>query len=283
MTEQSLAPLGGIYNALLKKNLEVDGRFMCVNDDGEITDSIGACGHIVDAQSPEFLEWAEKERPDLLGKLHLVSCTCDQTVERIDDDLTKRKARLVQQANLPRRLNDPVGGRTFINFQTVKGIEAMVSRCKQFADLIGPPHLVISGRTGIGKTHLLEAVCRQMLDNNITVHYTSAKGLLDRLRSSIPQGETYQLQEYYKKDVQLLALDEIGTEHTTDYGADALLDIVNERYADGSRTIYATNANSPEEIAAKWGARLASRLFDRSSDVVHVEFSNAQDFRLVGG
>ena len=279
-----------VWRKILTQDTVVADRFLCATEAIEITQSKGGCGFIIDPYSSDFEEWAAEARPDLLNGRKMIRCKCDVEDERLEDELKKRKRLVVAQSNLPRRM-DQIGPRTFANFQSVPGMEDMVARCKQFADGVGAPFLVLSGRTGVGKTHLLEAVCRYMLDTNHSVGYSTAKGIVDTLRSAVGRRQSRDIYDLvdtaedertFFSTVGILAVDELGTDSSTSWAIEEITSITDKRYSDGSRTIFATNAKTPDELARNWGTRLASRIFDRTTGIVEVVWTTSNDYRLGG-
>ena len=81
-----------------------------------------------------------------------------------------------------------------------------------------------------------------------------------------------------------LVLDDLGKERTTDFGLDALYDIVDYRYRNELQTIITTNAKTIEELAG-WGNEeyttpMVSRVMERGA---WVTISNALDYRVKQG
>ncbi len=240
----------------------------------------GAGGGLRADRIASFVEWAKEHRPALANGsaagLSPYMCGMDQAV-------LQREAQDQQNliaAHLPIR-NDPVGPRTFDNFKPTTDTREMFGAVVALSKGAGPRHLLLSGITGAGKSHMLEALCRTVLTAGHSVYYTNALDLLDRLRAAVGSGEGVTELMDFLRSVHLLALDEIGVDsNVTPWGVDYLTDIVDHRYADGSYMIAATNGTTPDQLAEKWGHRLASRLFDRSSGIVRVIWCVAEDYRL---
>ncbi|MDR2909403.1 MAG: ATP-binding protein, partial [Oscillospiraceae bacterium] len=120
--------------------------------------------------------------------------------------------------------------------------------------------LLLLGRTGLGKTHLSVAMARAVAMAGYGVVYSSAQRMMDALEaekfSRDPKAEG-------AADIflncDLLALDDLGTEFSTQFTAAALFNVINTRLTEGRPTVVNTNLE-PVEIEAKYSQRMVSRL-----------------------
>ena len=205
-----------------------------------------------------------------------------------------RGARLRAAANLPheRRPDSSEDGdyepRTFANLRTPRSagddFAAVVNAARRFAEGEGEHILTFTGVYGSGKSHIVEAVCRRLLERMVSVRYEFVPDLLDRIRATYrPDAEeqTSDVLAQYR-DVEVLALDDLGAHNSTAWARTQIVSLVDSRYRTGGRLIVATNLLSPAAMAKDMGeGRVASRLFERSSTVC-VAWVNAGDYRLEG-
>lgn len=139
-------------------------------------------------------------------------------------------------------------------------------------------NLVLSGTTGTGKTYLSECAADYLLNNGKTVLYVSAPVMFDRIvKEKFGEGEEGFVELLYSVD--LLIIDDLGTESRTDSKLAEFLNIINVR---GNRdkttpckTIISTNI-PVSAISEYYDERLASRLLGKS---VLIKFSGP-DLRL---
>lgn len=131
--------------------------------------------------------------------------------------------------------------------------------------------IVLRGNTGCGKTHLAIAIARQIPTEPIKMRggwdvapgsvFTTAPELLLKIRSAFrddaKQSEE-QLIEYYS-GCELLILDDLGSEKTSEFAITTLYIILDRRIRENLKTIITTNLLQ-SEIEATFGARIASRL-----------------------
>jgi DNA replication protein DnaC len=167
---------------------------------------------------------------------------------------------------------------TFTNFTARQGTEEALEAALDFTVGNSEPLLVFIGPPGSGKTHLLEAIGRQFLDQGrTTVRYELVAHLLDRIRRSYNVGEESHVMEVcYGADV--LLLDDLGLEKPSDWVREQITALVDERWRNNRLLVVGTN-ESHITIEEKLGPRLASRLFDRSSGKAKVVYLVTGDYR----
>ncbi len=126
--------------------------------------------------------------------------------------------------------------------------------------------LLLRGKPGSGKTHVAVGILKEVIRRGYSAHYANFNDLLSRIRdsyregSSQTEGELLSLVDY----VDLLVLDDVGAEVTTDWVRDRLYLIINRRYENAKATIITTNCNE-EELEERIGMRTASRLYEMCS------------------
>lgn len=120
------------------------------------------------------------------------------------------------------------------------------------------------GSTGTGKTFLVSCMAHEYLERDKTVVFLTAFSFVSRLLAY----HTAKLTD--KNEIMLplidcdaLIIDDLGTESifrnvTVEY----LYSVINERQIRGKSTIITSNL-SIDEIAVRYGERIASRLFDK--------------------
>jgi DNA replication protein DnaC len=120
-------------------------------------------------------------------------------------------------------------------------------------------NLILLGNVGVGKTWAALALARAALPH-MSVRFVSVPALLESLR---PDGGGHL--GWYTR-VGLLVLDDLGAERLTDWSAEQLYQIVNERWAH-ERPIIATSNLNPAQVAAAVGARTWDRLRDGATAI----------------
>jgi len=185
--------------------------------------------------------------------------------------------RLLRYSELPHE-NAP---RTFENFEYRSATVAALEAAQKFADgECGYNILVLTGFFGSGKSHLLEAIGRQTVAQGVKVKYTLVADMLDRFRDSYDAEADTQFREIYAgyEKAELLLLDDLGAERPTEWAAEKLTRLIDDRYRNGKRLAVATNLGHKAMIA-KLGERIADRLFDSRTGVVKTVIITAPSYR----
>ena len=202
------------------------------------------------------LDHAGGNRSVLLG----ADCRCPQTRESED-----QRSRM--QSGLP---NHPDRTRSFTNFLTRGSDVLQEARQKALSLTENPsiPVLVLCGRAGIGKSHLLEAACWEALNIGHSARYEMSSRIMDNLRSvySSNSDETMAWRMNWYGRQWLLAIDDLGLESGTDFVQERLTMILEDRIQKRMRTIISTNLTK-DEVEDRYGARLASRMFSYNDSV----------------
>ncbi len=123
----------------------------------------------------------------------------------------------------------------------------------------------IMGDVGTGKTALAMLISKAAIAAGRTVAIYSLPRLLSLIRDSM-EGEDG-LVGFLDRlaAVDLLHIDDVGAEHTTDWVIEQLYCIVNARY-EAERSIVMTTNLDPTELAEQIGQRTVSRLVEMCGD-----------------
>ncbi|MBR5227107.1 MAG: ATP-binding protein [Clostridia bacterium] len=122
--------------------------------------------------------------------------------------------------------------------------------------------LLLIGNTGTGKTFMSNAIADRVISKGYTVLYQTAPVLMDMmLDSKIRGNKEEELRGKYEQifDVDLLIIDDLGTETLNSMKFTELFNIINTRLLKNKKTIISTNLVLPE-LAEQYDARVMSRL-----------------------
>jgi DNA replication protein DnaC len=151
----------------------------------------------------------------------------------------------------------------------------VLDTCIDFAQNFGTgANLLLTGGTGLGKTHLSSAIAQKVIDKGYTVVYESAQTVFDSYESVRFGRGNDNTDKYITCD--LLIIDDLGTEFSTQYTAAVLYQLVNQRLVNGKSLILSTNLGG-KELLKRYGDRIYSRLLGSFDTCVF----SGNDVRLI--
>ncbi|NLO84614.1 MAG: ATP-binding protein [Clostridiales bacterium] len=122
--------------------------------------------------------------------------------------------------------------------------------------------LLLIGKSGLGKTFLLQAIARRVVQRGYMPVYTSAYRMFELTRRAYMENNSAIMQELM--NAELLLLDDLGTEPLmNNVTVTQLFNLLNERQLAGRHTVISTNL-SFNEIAARYTERISSRFLDQT-------------------
>ena len=125
-------------------------------------------------------------------------------------------------------------------------------------------NLIFTGNTGVGKTFLTNCIANEILKLGKTVLYQTAPVMFDEINDAKFGKETARFDLYENiLNVDLLIIDDLGTEKITDTKITELFTIINTRLLNQNhkitKTIISTNLNV-DELFKTYTTRIGSRL-----------------------
>jgi DNA replication protein DnaC len=143
--------------------------------------------------------------------------------------------------------------------------------------------LCLGGSPGRGKTHLCLALAIRLMRERRDVYFTRPGDVLNKIMALKMNNHVDNINDYQKllerlKSVEILFLDDLGTENLTDPKKEVIFEILDERTKrkDSARTFITTNLSWPE-LNEKYHPRFTSRI----EEVCSVEIVKGEDFRSV--
>ena len=122
----------------------------------------------------------------------------------------------------------------------------------------------IFGASGLGKTHLAIGLLKKRMERGRTGLFVVVPELMESLRRCLREnGDDFEiLQALY--NVDCLVLDDLGAEKATEWVAERLYLVINQRYLSNSMTIITSNCTLQEvkERLGEQGKRITSRVLE---------------------
>jgi len=151
-------------------------------------------------------------------------------------------------------------------YQTMRTI---LELCQDYADSFGAAastvsNLLFRGETGLGKTFLSASIAKVVSEKGFSVVYDTTVSVMEAFelqkfgRGSDNADEVASRVRRYM-DCDLLILDDLGTEMTTNFTHSALYALLNGRLLNGGKTIVTTNLTE-DELRRRYSPQVVSRL-----------------------
>lgn len=156
-----------------------------------------------------------------------------------------------------------------LNISPRKNILSIKNKCLEFIECFDNPNyknLLFTGNTGSGKTFMTNCIAKEILNKGYSVLYQTAPVLLETLiDNKFNKYKNSEQDLFYKSvlDVDLLIIDDLGTEYINSMKLSELFSILNTRLLNlnskCTKTIISTNLNM-NEILKKYEERICSRI-----------------------
>ena len=157
-------------------------------------------------------------------------------------------------------------------------LEKIYNFCRDYAEKFGDMNdsMLMEGGTGLGKTHLSLAIARRVIERGYGVIYCSAPNILAVLEKEHFSRDSSRPTQRHLEECDLLILDDLGTEFSTQFTTSTIYNIINTRLSRDKATIVNTNL-SLYELKKIYSERLVSRMI---GDHIYLEFIG-EDVRIV--
>lgn len=135
---------------------------------------------------------------------------------------------------------------------------------------------IFTGPPGTGKTFMSHCVANNLIDRSFDVVYIEAAHLITKVREAIFNDDGLSDPRHPLKHCDLLIIDDLGAEYTTDFNSNLLYEIINDRLQSGRPMLISSNLGL-QEIKKRYDERLSSRL---GGNFTILTF-NGEDIRIV--
>jgi DNA replication protein DnaC len=166
---------------------------------------------------------------------------------------------------------------TFENFGVNKNNKRAYVACMSFADGFSSDRkgLILAGPVGIGKNHLAAAIANELIKRMIRTYFGSITKIKTKICDAFGVGVDDALDSILAHDV--VVINDLGTERDTEFAKELLFDLIDRLYENSKPIIITTNL-SDEELFAKYGPRIMSRLIGMCDAIYYED----EDHRMKG-
>ena len=174
--------------------------------------------------------------------------------------LTEAQEQSFERFDLNVFSDKPMEGMPFSQRQEMTIIR---DECRQYADQYpnGACTLLLTGKSGLGKTFLMHAMAKRLLDRGFNVLMVSAYRFLDVARKAYFTARSEELDSLMDTDVLLIY--DLGSEPLMEnITIVQLFNLINERQTAGKGLVLSTNLTE-KELRERYTERIASRLTDK--------------------
>ena len=149
----------------------------------------------------------------------------------------------------------------------------ILSLCQTYTQFFGRSpikNLFLHGAPGLGKTFLSACIARAVSEQGRSVVYDTAGNIFAQFedRKFWRGGESQEARDETRRylNCDLLILDDLGSELTTQFTQTALYELINTRLVAGRHTVISSNL-SLQEVAQRYSPQIASRISGEYHDL----------------
>jgi len=146
----------------------------------------------------------------------------------------------------------------------LKNMQGIYKRCIDFVNNFDKTdsNLFFIGNPGLGKTFLCNSIAKDLLDKGKSVIYNTVPDLIDSMRKYKFDFDNEEANLPYLNDIyncDLLIIDDLGTELTTQFSNQVIYNILNKRIQNGKKMVISTNL-SLQDFQSIYSERIVSRI-----------------------
>lgn len=202
----------------------------------------------------------KESRTEFHGKEIIYStwCECDKRADEERQRKEEEAQRRIRASQLRHMslIGNKLSGCTFAGADKDGENQRSMTICERYAEkfpqmLADNRGLLLFGSVGTGKTYAAACIANALLDKCYSVVMVSLVSLVDGADELIGR----------MNDIDLLILDDLGAERSTDYGFERIYAVCDARYNSGKPVIYTTNL--PLETLKNCPDIRCARIYDR--------------------
>lgn len=138
--------------------------------------------------------------------------------------------------------------------------------------------LILSGKSGSGKTHLGIAVMLELINKNVNCKYVEYNNMIINLKQSVMDEENHMREMEKYLNPKVLFIDDFLKGKTTPADLNYIYRIINTRYIKGNHVIISTERSIKEILL--WDEAVGSRLVEMAGDNIITFDTYGENHRL---
>ena len=249
-------------NENVTKTKEKDGRKP--GEDYRDADGILVCGKCGEPRERMFPAGGIFKEPHLVPTM----CRCQREEADRQREETERAEKRRRTERLRKQCFPSSGRYAFCTFDADDGRNAAQSTvCKAFAatfDPKDPEGLVLYGKRGTGKSFHASCIANAVIERGFSCLVTDIKQVVNLMESSFEK-RSGNLERILAPD--LLILEDLGAQRSTEYVMEHVYDVIDGRYKAGKPMVITTNFDFRERILNATADDPWGRVFDRIVEV----------------
>lgn len=179
-------------------------------------------------------------------------CQCEQEKRRQEEEFEKKRKQMERIERLKKNslMDEKFKSCSFDTVSVTDSNRRQLKVCKRYAEKFGEmlaknQGLLLYGDVGTGKTHFACCIGNYVMEHLSTVFATSLIKILQKAKSfrDADDEEAYISRLNY---ADLLILDDLGAERSTDYALEIVYNVIDSRYRSGKPMIVTTNLTLDE-------------------------------------
>lgn len=136
--------------------------------------------------------------------------------------------------------------------------QAMEIYCEKYETI--PDHILFTGNPGVGKTFMTNCISNELSKKGYSIVYITASHLVSTIQDQIFRIEKTSREAFEPLLLcDLLIIDDLGAEHSTEYSQKQLYEVIDSRLNSEKKMIISTNLTIPM-IRNNYDERLSSRI-----------------------
>lgn len=212
-------------------------------------------------------------------------CKCKTQERKREEELEKlkQKQKKIQAFKRMGDMADKYKDATFENYIVKKNNEKALKIAKKYTEKFDTMYkenqgLLFYGPVGTGKSYTAACIANELMKQNKTVCFTS---FVKILQDTAPGGMNEKEYIAQLNSAELIIIDDLGAERSTDYAFEKVYNVIDSRIKRGKPIILTTNLTM-DYMKAPTDIRYA-RIYDRIFEVCYPVQLSGSSFRLDNG